>query len=110
MYGDSKSLDAHVPASYPVPFKRLNLDYKTRKTMKGFMNDGNCTNPSDPNSMFDNGPSMNAVCNANVVGLGNGKLIKSKVPKDHKKNELGAPKMNMTFYNFGSRTNIRQSV
>lgn len=66
MYEGTKGKEGHLAPSYPMPFKRLNIDYKTRKMMKGYMNDGTGINPSDPNSMFDNGPLNNAVCNIKI--------------------------------------------
>ncbi len=38
-------------SSYPIPFQRTNIGPLAVKKRPGFMNDGTCTNPCDPNTM-----------------------------------------------------------
>ena len=96
-----------MPASYPVPYTRLNQDHKARKTMQGFMNDSTLTNPSDPNTMQNVGYFRNSVYNAKVVSLPDGKrTVKTTKPADYGGK---GPTLNHSFYRFGSKTNIQSS-
>jgi hypothetical protein len=51
------------PASsthYIMPFTRVNRDYRDRKKLTVYVNDSSYSNPSDPNSMTDQGQIRNA--------------------------------------------------
>jgi len=67
------------------------------------MSDATHSNPSDPNSMFDQGETRNAVYNVNFQGLPDGTAASySKALGVHDKGSH-----NNTFYSFGARyTNI----
>ena len=67
------------------------------------MSDATHSNPSDPNSMFDQGETRNAVYNVNFQGLPDGTAASySKALGVHNKGSH-----NNTFYSFGARyTNI----
>lgn len=55
--------------SYPAPYLRLNMDYRQRKKMAGFINDGTGTIPGDPSSMQNAGYARNAIYSMNIEGL-----------------------------------------
>ena len=94
-----------MPSSYPIPFQRTNLGPATGKNRPGFMNDGTCTNPCDPNTMGSQGITTNGIYNPKIGPLPDGtKLVHSKVPNDW---GSSGPTLNKAFYSFGSRTNIR---
>ena len=61
-----------MKSSYPVPFVRMNLDHKARKTMGGYLNDSTGVNPCDPSSLTNVGQLRNAVYNVKVTTLPEG--------------------------------------
>lgn len=100
----SSSSKIYLKSSYPIPYFRGNADHFTRQTRPGYMNDSSGLNPSDPSSMQNNGGLNNGVFNYHAV-LPKAEFVSSNVPK-----KTNHDLMNMTFYNFGGRTNIQNSL
>ena len=97
-------IKGHLPSSFPVPYLHLGMDHKQRRTGKGFVGDSTYTNAGDPSSMKNPGCYRNVQYKIPCQDLPSAKnLIKSKIPKNWKKQE----KMNNSFYAFGSKSNIR---
>merc|ERR1711990_481249 len=92
-------------SSYPVPFRRINREQRWLKQNQAFMSDATALNPSDPNSMFDQGETRNCVYNMEFFGLPDGTVPSySNALNVHDKG-----KQNNTFYSFGARyTNISE--
>ena len=85
-------------SSYPVPFHRRNHAQSQVKNAVGFMSDGTGLNPSDPNSMIDQGHTRNSVYNIPVKGVPD--VTYYKQSKSIGKHDPGI--MNNTFYSFGA--------
>lgn len=53
--------------SYPIPFTRMNVDQWQLRVMNGYISDATHLNPSDPNSMVDQGRVRNCTYNFALV-------------------------------------------
>lgn len=97
------AVNSQLDSSYPVPFRRINQNQRWVKQNKAYMSDATHSNPSDPNSMFDQGETRNCVYNVKFYGLPDGTAATySKALGVHDKGSH-----NNTFYSFGARfTNI----
>lgn len=99
--------NGNTVSSFPMPFHRHNQDHRVVRQNLGYINTGTGTNPSDPNSMVDMGPSRNATYNIdtqNIPEVSN--TVFSKALGIH---DYGTT--NQTFFSFGSRnTNFRKHM
>lgn len=53
-------------SQYIMPFTRVNRDYRDKKNLNLYLNDSTYLNPSDPNSMRDQGIIRNAPYNVDT--------------------------------------------
>lgn len=103
-FTQSSNANCQLVSSYPVPFSRHNQDFRKVKQSLGYFNDSTHINPSDPNSMIDQGIVRNAVYNFSIDNIPNGR--KECYSKALGKSDKGS--INNTFYSFGAKyTNIR---
>lgn len=54
------SFGATSSSQYIMPFTRMNRDYRDKKQLNLYVNDSSHSNPSDPNSLKDQGQVRNA--------------------------------------------------
>lgn len=73
----------------------------------GYFNDGTATNPSDPNTMFNQGEVRNSVFNIPIRGVPD--VQRFKKSKAYHVNDPDV--VNQTFYSYGAQhTNIREKL
>jgi hypothetical protein len=128
----SGSLGRTTSSQYIMPFVRHNRDYRDHKNLQVYVNDSTHINPSDPNSMRDQGQARNAPYNIeslayhttqNRAGSEMGKSSYSQSWKGFpaSTDERGSTAyvsgniknrdvLNQSFYRFGGRTPITKHV
>jgi hypothetical protein len=55
-------------SQYIMPFTRMNRDYRDKKKLNLYVNDSSHSNPSDPNTMKDQGQVRNAPYTFDIQG------------------------------------------
>ena len=117
--------------NYIVPFQRNNRDYRDKKNLTLYLNDSTHANPSDPNSMKDQGQVRNAPYNFDIQAYQtfdnyNPNLAKTSMAQSWKGFPASVPErsstayvsgniknrdvQNQSFYRFGGTTPIRKHV
>lgn len=128
----SGSLGRATSSQFIMPFVRHNRDYRDHKNLQVYVNDSTHVNPSDPNSMRDQGQARNAPYNIEslayhtVHNRAESDMGKSTYSQSWKgfpasTDERGSTAyvsgniknrdvLNQSFYRFGGRTPIAKHV
>jgi hypothetical protein len=128
----SGSLGRATSSQFIMPFVRHNRDYRDHKNLQVYVNDSTHVNPSDPNSMRDQGQARNAPYNIESLAyhtlhdrsesdMGKSTYSQSWKGFPASTDERGSTAyvsgniknrdvLNQSFYRFGGRTPIAKHV
>jgi hypothetical protein len=83
--------------SYPAPYHQRNMPQAMLKQSIGYINDGTASNPSDPNTMQNQGTVRNSIFNIPIKGIPEAKRVNSS------QSSLGKYQgVNQTIYSYGA--------